>query len=200
MQFLAIKKSHTRYPEYNWQSKGHNHWEREIDETERFYTCLAKSYEGSGRMYFAITGFVSISVDIMNGSSGQDVEDAVRKAWVRLRYDYPTIASRVDYNTEWGRHVKSYTAFHPDHVDFSTESWLSQTFISLSPNMGGLDWCNSDPVSPKHPSLFIITPPYTDGGKQAIVCRDLVLRTPHDISESAGTSKTDGSLLTKSIV
>lgn len=70
----------SRYPQYAWQQSKPNYWEREIDEAECFYTSLAKLYEGSGRMFFAVTGFVSISVDITNGTSGQEVEDALRKA------------------------------------------------------------------------------------------------------------------------
>ena len=174
----------SRYPQFTWQQTKPGHWEREIDEAERFYTCLAKSYEGSGRMYFVITGFVSVSVDITNGSSGHDVEEALRKAWLKLRYKYPTIASRVDYDKEKTTYIKSYTAFDPNHIDFHTKSWLSETFVTITPNMTGLDWCNSDPLAPKFPTLFIVTPPYTNG-KQAVVRRDLILRSPHDISGSA---------------
>jgi hypothetical protein len=174
--------SHLHYPQLAWRQTKPGYWEREIDEAERFYTCLAKSYEGSGRMYFAITGFVSISVHIAHNASGHDVEEALRQAWLRLRYNYPTIASRVNYDSERGKYIKSYTTFDPKYVDFQTESWLSQTFLLIVPNMTGLDWCNSDPLAPKFPTLFVITPPYTNGGQQGFVHRDLVLRAPHDIS------------------
>lgn len=173
----------SRYPQYTWQQPKPGHWEREIDEAERFYTCLAKSCEGSGRMFFAITGFVSVSVDITNSSSEQDVEDALRKAWLRLRYDCPTIASRVDYDSEKSKYMKTYKAFDPDHLDFHTESWLSETFVPIKTNMHGLDWCNSDPMAPKLPSLFVIKPPYANESKRATVHLDLVLRSSHDISE-----------------
>jgi hypothetical protein len=172
------------YPQFDWKQTKPGHWEREVDEAERFYTCLAQSYEGSGHMYFAITGFVSISVDTANGLYGLQVEEALRKAWLKLRYDCPTIASRVDYSIERQRYIKSYKAFDPGYADFQTELWLSQTFVPVTPNMTGLDWCNSDPLAPEIPTLFIITPPYVSGGKHAVVHRDLVLRSPHDISES----------------
>lgn len=187
MRLSSNTRAQPHYPQFDWQLVRKGHWEREIDEAERFYTCLAKSYEGSGRMFFAITGFVSVSVDSTNGTSGHDVEEALRKAWLRLRYDHSTIASRVDYSSAQDKYIKSYTAFHPDHVDFQTESWLSQTFVSITPNMAGLDWCNSDPIAPKIPTLFVITPPYTNESKLATVKRDLVLRSPHDISESDET-------------
>lgn len=173
----------SRYPQYTWQQSKPGHWEREIDEAERFYTYLAKSYEGSGRVFFAITRFVSISVDNTNGSSGQDVEDALRKAWLRLRHDCPTIASEVEYDSERNKYIKTYKAFDPNHLDFHTESWLSKTFVPIIPNMTGLDWCNSDPPPPKSPTLFVITPPYTNGSKRATAHLDLVLRSPHDTSE-----------------
>jgi hypothetical protein len=173
----------SRYPQFTWRQTKPGHWEREIDEGERFYTCLARSYQGSGYMYFAITGFVSISVELRDGASEYDIEEALRRAWLRLRYDCPTIASRVDYSTKQERYIKSYKSFDPEHVDFQTESWLSQTFVPIVPNMTGLDWCNSDPLAPGIPTLFVITPPYINGGKQDVVHRDLVLRSPHDISE-----------------
>lgn len=49
--------------------------------------------------------------------------------------------------------------------------------------MYGLDWCNSDPLAPEVPTLFVITPPYGNGSEKATVRLDLVLRSPHDISE-----------------
>lgn len=136
-------------------------------------------------MFFAITGFVSISVDVRNGSTGQDVEDALRKAWLRLRYDCPTIATRVDFDKERGKYFKTYTSFDPDHLDFHTESWLSDTFIPVTPNMHGLAWCNSDPLAPRVPTLFVITPPYDNSSKKAAVHLDVILRSPHDISKFA---------------
>lgn len=173
----------SRYPEYLWQQTKPRHWERDIDEAERFYTCLAKSFEGSGRTYFAITGFVSVTVEITNGSAGQDVENALCKAWLKLRYDCPTIAARITYDTRKEKYVKSYEAFDSDHLEFHTESWLNQTFVPITPNMSGLDWCNSDPLAPTLPTLFVVTPPYTNGSGTPVVHRDLVLRSPHDISK-----------------
>lgn len=147
-------------------------------------------------MYFAITGFVSISVDTTDGSTGYDVEEALRKAWLKLRYDCPTIASRIGYNTERSKYIKSYTSLDPDHLDFHTESWLSETFVPITPNMTGLDWCNLDPLAPKIPTLFVVTPPYTNGSKQPVVRRDVVLRSPHDISKSIEAHQDDKPPLT----
>ncbi|KAJ4994437.1 hypothetical protein SVAN01_00266 [Stagonosporopsis vannaccii] len=159
----------SRYPEYTWQQTEPGHWERDIDEAERFYTCLAKSYEGSGRMFFAITGFLSVSVEITEGSAGHDVEEA--------------LPARIDYDSKREKYVKAYKSFDPDHLEFHTESWLNETFVPITPNMSGLDWCNSDPLAPKIPTLFVITPPYTNGSKRPVVHRDIVLRSPHDISK-----------------
>jgi hypothetical protein len=61
-------------------------------------------------------------------------------------YDLPTIAARVDYDKERGKYFETYKSFDPDHVDSHTESWLSDTFIPITSNMHGLDWCNSDPL------------------------------------------------------
>ncbi len=174
--------SQSRYPQFVWRETRPGHWEREIDEAERFYTCLARSFEGSDRMFFAITGFISVSHEIKNGLSEYSIEEALRKAWLKLRYDYPTIASHVDYNKEKGKYIKSYTAFDPDHLNGHTQSWLSETFIPHEPKMSGLDWCNSDPPAPRVPTLFVIKPPHSSGSNKTTVQRDIVLRSPHDIS------------------
>lgn len=133
-------------------------------------------------MYFAITGFVSVSVETANDSSEHDVEEALRKAWLKLRYDCPTIASRIEYNNDRKAYTKVYRAFDIEHVDFLTEAWLNETFVPITPNMSGLDWCNSDPLAPEMPTLFVVTPPYTHG-KLPVVRRDIILRSPHDISK-----------------
>ncbi len=80
--------------DYSWTQVRPGRWEREIDETEQFYTSLAKTYEGSGRCCFAITAYVSFSAQ----GAEHDVEVALRKAWLRLRYECPTIASWVEYS------------------------------------------------------------------------------------------------------
>ena len=67
-----------------WEEITPERWERDIDEAEHFYASLAKSYEGSGRMLFAITGCVSVSCKVTEDqnehSVGSRLNDALRKA------------------------------------------------------------------------------------------------------------------------
>lgn len=179
----------TRYPHLAWQPTRPGHWEREIDEAEQFYTFIAKAHEGTGRMFFAITGFVSLTVennDISKGDTALGLEEAFRQAWLRLRYTHPTIASRVEYDPWQQKWLKSYTAFDHERLEAMTEEWLQETYRPLSPAVAGLEWCNADPPAPKLPTLFIITPPDADGN-ESVVRRDLVIRSPHDIMDGIGT-------------
>lgn len=179
-----------RYPQLAWQQTRLGDWEREIDEAERFYTLLAKNFEGSGRMFFAITGFVSVAVEVKESSRQeieQRVEDALREAWLRLRYDHPTIASQVNYDQQQEKWMKLYTPFHPDTVKVQAEEWLHQTFITVNPGISGIEWCNADPPAPEVPTLFIITPSDASTDIDSVVRRDLVLRSPHDILDGIGT-------------
>jgi hypothetical protein len=182
----------SRYPQLAWEQTSLGHFEREIDEAECFYTCLATSYEGSGRMFFAITGFVSFSVHVDDDISSQDigrkVDEALRHAWLRLRYDHPTIASQTFYDDHKKKWKKRYTPFHPNDVFSQTEAWLQETFVAISPGMSGPEWCNADPPAPKLPTLFIITSPSSTGKHtEGVIRRDVIIRSPHDIMDGIGT-------------
>ncbi|PGH14223.1 hypothetical protein AJ79_03196 [Helicocarpus griseus UAMH5409] len=158
------------YANFVWQETRPGRWERDIDEAEQFYTTMAKVFEGSGRHFFAITGHISLSVDVPQGWSheelSQRVEDALRKAWTKLRQEQPTIAAWVEYNVDEGK---------------------------VSNGQTGVEWYNSDPPVHKLPTLYVITPPTNGKGK---VCRDVVLRSPHDIIDGIGTLHLFDRLLT----
>ncbi|KAF2830022.1 hypothetical protein CC86DRAFT_367901 [Ophiobolus disseminans] len=180
----------SRYPCLNWRESTIGCWQREIDETERFYTYLAKSYEGTERMFFAITGLVSLHISLSEQLSlpetSQLVERALREAWLRLRYDHPTIASYVAYDVFEGRWIKTYNAFTQGFVNDQTEEWLQATFVPITSTLSGQEWCNSDPLAPKFPTLFIITSPDPVGTGRTLRY-DLVIRSPHDIMDGIGT-------------
>ena len=190
------------YPWLQWQPIKPDRWEREIDEAELFYTVMAKTYEGTGRMFFAITGFMSITVeapDIPMGEAGEKVEVALRDAWLRLRYDQPTIATRVDFDPFQEKWRKSYTPLNPEHAEKQHKEWLHQTFVSITPNITGLEWCNADPPAPKLPTLFVISPRSTGKDNERTVRRDLVIRSPHDIMDGIGTLILLNNLLTHTV-
>jgi hypothetical protein len=189
----------SRYPQLEWRESTPGRWEREIDEAEQFYTYMAKMYEGTGRMFFAITGFVSLSVRVSEDSSPKDtghlMEAALRQAWLRLRFEHPTIASYVDYDPERGKWLKSYTTFYPESADAQIEDWLHATFVPIESRISGPEWCNLDPLAPKLPTLFVINPLGAQEDVKEIVHRHLVIRSPHDIMDGIGTLQLLNTLL-----
>ncbi|KAL3468859.1 hypothetical protein BJX99DRAFT_268966 [Aspergillus californicus] len=172
-----------------WKATTPRRWERDIDEAEQFYTSLAKAFEGTGRTFFAITGFVSFSVPLPAGESmneaSKNIEEALQKAWVRLRYDHPTIGSRVQYNLETKKCKKVYETFS---ASYTQQDWLDETFKVISEGVSGQEWCNSDPPVPDLPTLFLVkTETGTVDEHNGRTRADLVLRAHHDIIDGMGT-------------
>jgi hypothetical protein len=178
----------TQYDQYKWQQVEPGVWQRPVDEIEQLYAVLAKLNEGSGRMFFAMTGHISLTFDHID-SPGETLESrvdaALRNAWYTIRHDHPTIASQVKYNIN----KKSFTkVYHTIPTIPSQETWLNQTFIKISTGQTGTEWANCDPPAPKLPTLFVITPPVLDGEDGAgPIRRDLIFRSPHDIIDGIGT-------------
>ena len=186
------------YENFAWQETKPGTWVRDVDEAELFYYHLMRAYEGSGRMYFAITGHLTLSVakpdDCTYETIASRVDDALRRGWLRLRYDCPTIASQVVYDEETAAVKKRYRVFSDDNTP---GAWLGQTFQSINTGQTGTEWCNSDPPAPALPTLFLIMPPAanTDG----LVRRDLVLRAPHDVIDGVGTIHILNNLITNAV-
>lgn len=174
------------YDKFIWRETSPGTWTRDADEAEMFYYYLRRANEGSGRMYFAMTGHLSLCVDKPDECTYEAAEaridDALRHGWLQLRFDCPTVASQTIYDEQTAMAKKEYRVFSKENT---TESWLRLTFRSINNGMTGKEWCNSDPPAPNLPTLFLITPPgeSTDG----IVRRDLVFRAPHDIIDGVGT-------------
>ncbi|KAL4925633.1 uncharacterized protein BDV17DRAFT_179454 [Aspergillus undulatus] len=163
--------------DYSWTEVSPSRWERDIDEVEQFYTSLAKTYEGTGRCCFAITGYISFSVQ----GTENVAEDALRKAWLRLRYENPTVASRVEYSEQNQRCRKVYEMISSPELQ---NEWLDKTFRVVRTRASGLQWCNSDPPVPELPTLFMIKRPSPQRG---LVIADLVLRARPDVVDGVGT-------------
>ncbi|PTU23589.1 hypothetical protein P175DRAFT_0455566 [Aspergillus ochraceoroseus IBT 24754] len=163
--------------DYVWTETQPGRWERDVDEVEQFYTSLEKRYEGSGRYFFAMTGYISFSVS----GTDQEVEDALRKAWLRLRYDHPSIGSRVEYCDAQKKCRKVYEMVPSPE---SQQKWLDTTLCIVPTKLSGLQWCNADPPVPKLPTLFLIKSRIPSRG---VFKADLVLRCHHDIIDGIGT-------------
>ncbi|KAK2024753.1 hypothetical protein LX32DRAFT_84755 [Colletotrichum zoysiae] len=173
------------YDELAWRPIAPGVWRRTADEIEKFYSALATLYEGSGLMFFAITGHVSLRVDVRN--IGHDVEagtifdKALESAWLALRFDHPTIASQATQDPATGRWIKTYRQC----VDLQEQNlWLEKTLVHVSTKETGQEWANNQPPAPKIPTLFVLSPPSHEDG---VIRRDLVFRSPHDIIDGVGT-------------
>jgi hypothetical protein len=186
------------YSSLVWRETSPGLWERDVDEAEKFYYALAKLYEGSGRMFFAVTGHLSISVEIGREETREAVErrldTALRGGWLALRYDHPTIASRVSHNPNTGKLAKSYRTCLSDT---DREAWVAETYVPISTGETGEEWANSDPPAPKVATLFALKPRATAGGlvTSNTVRLDLVLRSPHEIVDGIGTLHTFNNLM-----
>ncbi|KAH8669413.1 hypothetical protein BGZ61DRAFT_364143 [Ilyonectria robusta] len=175
------------YPHLTWSQVAPGVWQRGIDEIEQFYSSMVVLYEASGRMFFGITGFLSLSVEVPKNMDadavGQEVDKALEKAWLSLRYDHPTLASQITQNIEKNEWTKSYTQFKDENDRIA---WLQNTFVPVSTGQTGLEWANSDPPAPRLPTLFVVKPT-TVSTHPAVIRRDLVFRSPHDIIDGIGT-------------
>ncbi|KAL7911476.1 hypothetical protein GGI35DRAFT_442900 [Trichoderma velutinum] len=185
------------YNKYAWQQVEQRVSQRSVDEIEQSYAILSKLYEGSGRMFFAITGHISLSFDLVDSlDDGSDtrVDVALRNAWLTLRHDHPTIASQVKYDAGTNGFTKVYRTI-PATAD--QQAWLDQTFVKISTNQTGSEWANNDPPAPELPTLFVITPPSEphEENRPGPIRRDLVLRSPHDIIDGIGTLLLLGNLV-----
>ncbi|KAF5586522.1 hypothetical protein FPANT_7227 [Fusarium pseudoanthophilum] len=174
---------------YNWHQVKPGVWQRHIDEIEQFYSTMVILYEGSGRMFFGITGHVSLSIkttgDLSQDDAEREVDEALRKAWLALRYAHPTLASLVTQNAKSGDWIKSYRELQGEA---DKVAWLERTLVHISNRQTGNQWANSDPPAPKIPTMFILHLPaeLCDDGSVTIR-RDIVFRSPHDIIDGIGT-------------
>jgi hypothetical protein len=177
---------------FAWMEVKVGRWERDIDEIENFYLALDQQYAATGRHMFAITGHVSVTMGVPPDESLDDCEcrfeQALRVAWACLRFDHPTIASWVEYDGKQPR--KIYETIAPQRDGQATlETWLKETFCPVTTEQNSLDWCNADPPVPRFPTMFILKTYETleDARSKRIICRDIVLRAPHNIIDGIGT-------------
>ncbi|TMW64690.1 hypothetical protein Poli38472_011570 [Pythium oligandrum] len=185
------------YAKFEWKEISTGVWQRDIDEVEHFYAALKQLFAGSGRMFYAITGHVVLNTPVPEGVKADEfaarLDAALRQAWLHIRHDYPTIASRVHLD-ESGVPKKTYNAFPVgDAAAEAIEEWLKTTFKPVETTATGVEWCDRDPPAPQVPTLFVLTPPLAEDA--TTIRRDVVLRSPHDILDGMGTMALFNTLL-----
>jgi len=170
-----------------WHEVSPGRYERDLDELEMFYSSLAKTWEGSGGTYFAINGFLSITVPLRGDPSiliDHKIKSAFRKAWKRLRYDHPTLAAPVEYDPETKRVKKVYRGLG---AEGDGASWLNETFKIISNDIPGPEFANSDIKVGRCATLYLITPPHSNVFQKDDLRRDIVFRSSHDLIDGMGT-------------
>lgn len=177
--------------QYEWCETEPMVWTRSVDEVELFYAALAEQWRGTGRMFFAMTGHISITVDApVDWCSDMEsaVDIALQHAWLALRFDHPTIGARVVRDSRLGG---GFTKTYHTLIDaIDQRAWLDQTLVKISTGQTGAEWANSDPPAPVYPTLFVVSPPAvapSPGSARKRIRRDLVIRSPHDIMDGIGT-------------
>ncbi|KAM5343439.1 hypothetical protein ACJ41O_011976 [Fusarium nematophilum] len=176
-------------PNLVWREVTPGAWQRNIDEIEEFYATMVVLYEASGRMFFGMTGHVSLVIENTKGVSQDEaegeVDDALKKAWLALRSAHPTLAAEVVQNPETGEWTKTYRQVQDDA---DRDAWVERTLVPISTGQTGNEWANSDPPAPKVPTMFVLhLPPGTNDEGVSTIRRDLVFRSPHDIIDGIGT-------------
>ncbi|KAF4552814.1 Hypothetical protein D9617_9g026050 [Elsinoe fawcettii] len=174
------------YPELVWHQVAPHRWERGIDEVEEFYYAISRAYEGTGRRFFAMTGFVAFQVK-HTSLAEKDLDDrinkAVEQAWLQLRFRHPTLASWVAYDPA----RKTLRKIYEDCTDRQSQlTWLSETVKRETITCPPLHWLNSDPPAPSLPTLFVLRA-QSSGERSNEATRALVIRSPHEIIDGIGT-------------
>ena len=176
--------------QYEWRETSPGRFERDLDEVEQFYASMAKLYEGTGRSFFAITGYLEISLELSPSEKVRDVERRVncafQSAWSRLRIDHPTIASYFIY--DWSRKRCKKVCETSKSEAHSDLKWLESSFTIIDNGQSGLDFANSDPPVKQHATLYLITPPANaKASSSGVLRRDVVFRSPHVTIDGIGT-------------
>ncbi|KAI9900213.1 hypothetical protein N3K66_004475 [Trichothecium roseum] len=165
------------YEKYAWKEREPGVWSRACDEAEIMYATVAKVWAGTGRKFFYMTGHVRLDI---TSYSSHEVDTALTKAWLALRYHHPTFAAQVVLDSTTMTFDKVYREEVGD--------WVQRTLVHVEDGQTGKEFSNSDPPAPDEATLFVTHPRKEEGVEEgAVIRRDLVFRSPHDIIDGVGT-------------
>ncbi|KAI0150025.1 hypothetical protein F4776DRAFT_672159 [Hypoxylon sp. NC0597] len=166
-------------PHFQWKQSGHGTWERDIEESEMFYRGMMR--KGSG--CYPVTGFASFvfnshkftATEVKETEDEHYVEDTIRKAWITLCYEHPTLRSYVEDDEANGRWKRVYSTLNNEHEQ---ESWFNSTFKLIDTEEPPLEWFNSQIVSFEVSTLFFV--------RSRKHHPTFFLRCPHDVTDGVG--------------
>ncbi|KAH8683641.1 hypothetical protein BGZ61DRAFT_456152 [Ilyonectria robusta] len=177
---------------FQWKYTTSGLWERDIDEVELFYSSVAKLTRDAGAGCFPVTACVNIQASVVDGVTNEEandrIESAIRKAWITLRYEHPSLASWTDYDKETDKWTRFYSPLpSPDRDTVGEQQQrLASTLVTIESDMTGIEWLNDDPILFQRSTLFILRPSTTDIESNRHLKRTLLLRCPHEITDGIG--------------
>lgn len=172
-----------------WQEVSPGRYERQVDELEESYTYLAKTWEGTGHTFFAITASAGVSIPHPTHSAVPGfearVEKAFRSAWKKVLCEHPTLAAPVEYDPTTKKLKKVYCNLRGEE---GIEDWATETFQIVDEVQSGQAFANSDPTVHRYATLYVVTPiSHEEQVEQKTMRRDIVLRSHHDLIDGIGT-------------
>ncbi|KAI8716702.1 hypothetical protein NCS52_00964400 [Fusarium sp. LHS14.1] len=162
-----------------WQMSPEGIWARDVDECERFY--ITSSRKGNG--CFPVSGCASFNVNPVDSVPTIDEEDrveaALKKAWIMLRHQHPTLGSRIEHDENSDQLRRLYQSFNTDDEQ---ESWVDSTFKVVDTDVGPLEWFNNNTGAAfETATVFFVRSKGQDSYRHTIF-----LRCPHDVSGGVG--------------
>ncbi|EEU43776.1 uncharacterized protein NECHADRAFT_70711 [Fusarium vanettenii 77-13-4] len=164
---------------HQWQISPKGTWARDVDECERFY--ITSSRKGNG--CFPVSGCASFNVTPVDSMPTIDEEDwveaALKKAWITLRYQHPTLGSRIERDENSDQLGRIYQSFDTDDEQ---DRWVGSTFKVVDTDVEPLEWFNNNTAAAfETGTLFLVRSNGQDSYRQTIL-----LRCPHDVSDGVG--------------
>ncbi|KAF7547520.1 hypothetical protein G7Z17_g7669 [Cylindrodendrum hubeiense] len=186
------QKDEDGHGKFQWHCHTPGLWERNIDEAEQFYSSVAQLTREAGAGCFLVTACVNLRVaapeNVTHNKANDRIESAIRKAWLSLRYEYPTLASWTEYDgetDEWTKFYSPLSSLDQDSYD-EQQRWLSSTLITIDSDMTGIEWLNDDPPLFGRSTVYVLRPYTTCVGDYTHLRRTLLLRCPHEITDGIG--------------
>lgn len=170
-----------------WTKVAPKVWQRGLDENETFWAKVPMLHASGGRKPFELTGHITLRISASTSTSDstwENVMSSLRKTWQRIRYDHPTIASCVKYNSATNEFYKEYRGICNEE---DRQQWFSSTLFHITDYRNGIEFANSDPIAPTLPTLFIVRDDMHGSGTNSTAFKvDLVLRASHDTIDGTG--------------
>ncbi|GAD96383.1 hypothetical protein NECHADRAFT_70711 [Paecilomyces variotii No. 5] len=168
-------------------------WERDLDECEMFYRAVIRN--GSGCHPVTACASFAITSRSDSGSGGvitheKEVQNALQRAWIMLRYEHPTLRSRVEHYKERKENERLKRVYEPFASSEGETSWVGTTFKVIDvdcDDVDGLNWFNEHASSAfEMPTVFLLRSKKKETEVGRTTAGTVFLRCPHDITDGVG--------------